>query len=165
MRHVNIWKKQEETIIRRTISNLLQVHETIRFETNTKNSLNTPWCLCFNFLLFQRFEKEAEKFQAEKSDAIEKKDDIRLRALNDRMVNVEKCFITAAGLPNQPITRHVIFAPSVSNSYGSTSFPGISDLVVKEDKTDQDWLDIREQASIVFNAISEASQTLKSDEN
>ena len=81
------------------------------------------------------------------------------------MVNVEKSFITAPGLPNQPITRHVIFAPSINNAYGSTSFPGISDLVAKENKMNQDWLDIKEQASIVFNAISEATAALKADAN
>ena len=81
------------------------------------------------------------------------------------MVNVEKAFITAAGLPNQPITRHVIFAPSVNNAYGSASFPGITDLVAKESKTDQDWLDIKEQTSIAFKAISDATNTLKVDAN
>ena len=112
-----------------------------------------------------RFNDEATKFQAEKGTAIDKKDDIKLRALNDRMVNVEKAFITAAGLPNQPMTRHVIFAPSVNNKYGSTSFPGISDLVAKQNKTDQDWLDIKKQTSIVFKAISDATNTLKADAN
>ena len=81
------------------------------------------------------------------------------------MVNVERAFITAAGLPNQPMTRHVIFAPSINDSYGTTSFPGIADLVAKENKTDQDWLDIKKQASIVFKAISEATNALKSETN
>ena len=112
-----------------------------------------------------RFKDEATKFQAEKGKAADEKDDIKLRALNDRMVNVEKAFITAAGLPNQPMTRHVIFAPSVNNKYGSTSFPGISDLVAKQNKTDQDWLDIKRQTSIVFKAISDAANTLKADAN
>ena len=112
-----------------------------------------------------RFKDEATEFQAEKGKAIDEKDDIKLRALNDRMVNVEKAFITAAGLPNQPITRHVLFAPSVNNKYGSTSFPGISDLVAKQNKTNQDWLDIKKQTSIVFKAISEATDTLKADAN
>ena len=79
------------------------------------------------------------------------------------MVNVEKAFITAAGLPDRPITRHVLFAPSVTNSYGSTSFPGITDLVAKENKTKQDWLDIKKHISIVFKSISEATSSLKED--
>ena len=112
-----------------------------------------------------RFKDEAEKFQAEKGKAVDEKDDIKLRALNDRMVNVEKAFITAAGLPNRPITRHVILSPSVNNASDSASFPGISDLVVKQNKTDQDWLDIKKQTSIVFKAISEATDTLKADAN
>ncbi|CAB4001425.1 Hypothetical predicted protein [Paramuricea clavata] len=109
----------------------------------------------------KKFRNEATKFQAEKGKAIDEKDDIKLRALNDRMVNVEKAFITAPGLPNQPIIRHVIFAVN----YASVNFPGIRDLVFKQNKTDQDWLDIKKQASIVFKAISEATDTLKADAN
>ena len=81
------------------------------------------------------------------------------------MVNVEKAFITPGGLPNRPNTRHVVFAPSIHDAYVSTSFPGITDLVAKENKTDQDWIGIKEHTSIVFKAISEATNTLKADEN
>ena len=42
------------------------------------------------------------KFQKETETAEEDKDDIRLRDLNDRMVNVEKSFIYARGLPDRP---------------------------------------------------------------
>ncbi|XP_028396939.1 glutamate carboxypeptidase 2-like [Dendronephthya gigantea] len=111
----------------------------------------------------KRFKEEAEKFQEEKGKALEEKDDVKLRDLNDRMVNVEKSFITAPGLPNRPITRHVIFAPSKNNIYGSTSFPGIFDLMFSKNKTEQDWLDIKEQASILFKAISSATDSLKAD--
>ena len=84
--------------------------------------------------------------------------------MNDRMVNVEKAFITAAGLPDQPMTRHVVFAPSVRNSYGTTSFPGITDLLAKENKTETDWLEIKNQVSIVFKAISDATSAMSADE-
>ena len=80
------------------------------------------------------------------------------------MVNVEKAFITAAGLPDQPITRHVVFAPSITNTYGTTSFPGITDLLAKENKTDADWLEIKNQVSIVFKAISDATNAMNADE-
>ncbi|XP_028397055.1 glutamate carboxypeptidase 2-like isoform X2 [Dendronephthya gigantea] len=109
------------------------------------------------------FKKEAKIFEAEGNEAFEEKDDIKLRDLNDRMINVEKAFITAPGLPNRPNTRHVVFAPSVNNAYGSTSFPGISDLMFKENKTEQDWLDIKKQASVLFQAISSATDVLKAD--
>ncbi|XP_028396940.1 glutamate carboxypeptidase 2-like [Dendronephthya gigantea] len=109
------------------------------------------------------FKEEAKIFQEEKKKALDGKFDIQLRDLNDRMVNVEKAFLTAPGLPNRPNTRHVVFAPSVNNAYGSTSFPGISDLMFKENKTEQDWLDIKEQASVLFKAISSATDALKAD--
>ncbi|XP_028396937.1 glutamate carboxypeptidase 2-like [Dendronephthya gigantea] len=113
----------------------------------------------------RKFIEEAKKFQAEKEKALDLKDDIKLRDLNNRMVNVEKSFISTPGLPNRPNTRHVVFAPSVNNVYGSTSFPGISDLMFKQHKTEKDWLDIKRQASVVFKAISGATETLKADGN
>ena len=81
------------------------------------------------------------------------------------MVNVEKAFITAAGLPDRPMTRHVVFAPSVTNTYGSTSFPGITDLLTKKNKMETDWLEIKNQVSIVFKAISDATSAMNADEN
>ena len=59
--------------------------------------------------------------------------------------------------------RHVIFAPSANNAYGSTSFPGISDLMFIKSKTREDWLAIKEQASVVFKAIAGATDALKPD--
>jgi hypothetical protein len=63
------------------------------------------------------------------------------------------------------MTRHVIFAPSVNDKYSSTSFPGITEIVFKRSKTDQDWLDIKKQTSILFKAISDATNILKADAN
>ena len=119
--------------------------------------------LSFMERAIQNFTKAAETFEKEKENAMDSKSDIALRDLNDRMVNVEKAFIYAPGLPNQPITRHVLFAPSTFNKYGTTSFPGISDLLYPANKTEEDWENIKKQVSVVFQAISEATNTLLPD--
>ena len=111
----------------------------------------------------QEYRKAAEKFKKENESAMNVKSDIELRDFNDRMVNVEKAFIYPYGLPNQPYTRHLVFAPSITNSYGTTSFPGISDLMVATNKTSDDWQEIKRQISIVYKAISEATAALLPD--
>ena len=103
------------------------------------------------------------RFQQEVEGAIANKDDIQLRDLNDRMVNIEKSFIYSYGLPNQKFNRHVIFTPALQ--YVDTYFPGISDLIVVSNKTEKDWREIRRQASIVFKSIMSAVDTLKQDAN
>ena len=111
----------------------------------------------------KQYTKAAEKFKKENETAMDVKSDIELRDFNDRMVNVEKAFIYPYGLPNQPYTRHLVFAPSITNSYGTTSFPGISDLMVPTNKTSDDWQEIKRQISIVYKAISEATAALLPD--
>ena len=108
----------------------------------------------------QNFKRTAQMFEKEKENAMDNKSDIALRDLNNRMVNVEKAFIYPLGLPNQPTTRHVVFAPSTNNKYGTTSFPGISDLLYPANKSEEDWESIKKQISIVFKAISEATDAL-----
>ncbi len=109
------------------------------------------------------FKNASGKFYEEVEKAIETKNDIELRDLNDRMVNVEKSFIYSLGLPNQKFNRHVIFAPLFNNLYASSHFPGISDLVFSSNKTEKDWKNIRREVSIVFKSIMSAVETLRKD--
>jgi len=58
-----------------------------------------------------------------------------------------------------PIYRHVVFAPSSVNSYGSSLFPGISDSIfaaIASDKED-DWNLVRRQIDIVRNHLRYAT--------
>ena len=103
----------------------------------------------------QEYTKAAEKFKKENESAMDVKSDIELRDFNDRMVNVEKAFIYPYGLPNQPYRRHLV--------YRTTSFPGISYLMVNTNKTSDDWQGIKRQISILYKAISEATAALLPD--
>ncbi|CAB4023973.1 Hypothetical predicted protein [Paramuricea clavata] len=110
-----------------------------------------------------RFNNASVKFHEEVDKAIKRKNEIELRDLNDRMVNVEKSFIYSLGLPNQKFNRHVIFAPPFNNNYASAHFPGISDLMFPSNKTEKDWGEIRRHISIVFKSIMSAAETLNED--
>ena len=75
-----------------------------------------------------------------------------LRRLNDQMIKVERAFIYSYGLPGRRLVRHVIFAPSKYNLYGSASFPGVGDILFKLDETG-DVAEVDRQISIARQAI------------
>ena len=82
-----------------------------------------------------------------------------LRRVNDQMIKVERAFIYSYGLPGRRLVRHVIFAPSKYNVYGSSSFPGVSDILFKLDETgDEDEVD--RQISIARQSILAAVDIL-----
>ena len=82
-----------------------------------------------------------------------------LRRLNDRLIKVERAFIYSYGLPGRRLIRHVIFAPSKYNVYGSSSFPGVSDTLAKFDETgDVDAVDL--QLSIATQSVLAAVDIL-----
>ena len=75
-----------------------------------------------------------------------------LRRLNDQMIKVERAFIHSYGLPGRRLVRHVIFAPSKYNLYGSSSFPGVSDILFKQHETgEKDAVDL--QLSIATQSV------------
>ena len=83
----------------------------------------------------------------------------QLRRLNDRMIKVERAFIYSYGLPGRRLVRHVIFAPSKYNLYGSSSFPGVSDILFKLHETkDEEQVDL--QLSIATQSVLAAVDVL-----
>ena len=83
----------------------------------------------------------------------------QLRRLNDRMIKVERAFIYSYGLPGRRLVRHVIFAPSKYNLYGSSSFPGVSDILFKLHETgDGEQVDL--QLSIATQSVLAAVDVL-----
>ena len=82
-----------------------------------------------------------------------------LRRLNDQMIQLERAFIYPYGLPGRRLVRHVIFAPSKYNLYGSSSFPGVSDILFKLKETgDENEVDL--QLSIATQSVLAAVDIL-----
>ena len=82
-----------------------------------------------------------------------------LRRLNDQMIKVERAFIYSYGLPGRRLVRHVIFAPSKYNLYGTSSFPGVSDILFKLEETGNE-AEVDRQISIARQAILAAVDIL-----
>ncbi len=58
--------------------------------------------------------------------------------------------------------RHVVFAPSSVNSYGSSLFPGISDTIFEATQSgkEEDWNKVRRQIDIVRNHLRYATMII-----
>ncbi len=62
---------------------------------------------------------------------------------------------------NPSVSRHVVFAPSAVNSYGSSLFPGISDTIFNATYYGQTWNDVRRQIDVVRVHLMYACQIMK----
>ena len=58
--------------------------------------------------------------------------------------------------------RHVLFAPSSVNSYGSSLFPGIADTIftATQSGSQEDWNKVRRQIDIVRNHLRYATMIM-----
>ena len=56
--------------------------------------------------------------------------------------------------------RHVIYAPSSVNSYGSSLFPGVSDAIFNAVNFNGSWDDVRRQLDFVRNHIRYATAVM-----
>ena len=58
------------------------------------------------------------------------------------------------------LCRHVIFAPSSVNSYGSSLFPGVSDTMFDALNYNGSWDDVRRQLDFVRNHVRYATSIM-----
>jgi len=85
----------------------------------------------------QEFKSASIEWSRRRDNAVKDgviKDPLKLRMFNDQIMLLERVFLLPTGLPGRPDTRHALFSPSKFNSYGSSAFPGISDLLHEVDK-------------------------------
>ena len=82
-----------------------------------------------------------------------------LRILNDKLMMMDRQFIHAPGLPGRPSLRHVLFAPSSTNTYAGSAFPGISDELASGGKGDT-----QKQISIASSKLEAANRALEIDQ-
>ena len=56
--------------------------------------------------------------------------------------------------------RHIIFAPSSVNNYGSSLFPGVSDTIFNAVNFDGSWEDVQRQLDFVRNHVRYATSIM-----
>ncbi|KAI0496509.1 hypothetical protein KFK09_022828 [Dendrobium nobile] len=91
-----------------------------------------------------------------------KKDPIKVRELNDRLMMTERAFTNREGLNERPWYKHLIYGPSQYDDYGSKSFPGIDDALetAKNLNTSKSWSLVQHEVWRVARAIKQASRVL-----
>ncbi|KAF5202476.1 N-acetylated-alpha-linked acidic dipeptidase [Thalictrum thalictroides] len=90
------------------------------------------------------------------------KDSLKVRELNDRLMMAERAFTDRDGLRGRPWYKHLVYAPSKHDDYGSKSFPGIDDAieVAKSLNTREAWQVVQHEVWRVSRAITHASLVL-----
>ncbi|KAK0570869.1 hypothetical protein LWI29_007716 [Acer saccharum] len=94
--------------------------------------------------------------------SIWKRDHFKVRELNDRLMMAERAFTDRDGLFGRPWYKHLIYAPSKHNDYGSKSFPGIDDAIeeAKNLNTAESWHTVQHEVWRVSRAVRHASLVL-----
>ncbi|XP_031272138.1 probable glutamate carboxypeptidase LAMP1 isoform X3 [Pistacia vera] len=97
--------------------------------------------------------------------SIWKKDHSKVRQLNDRLMMAERAFTDRDGLFGRTWYKHLIYAPSKHNNYGSRSFPGIQDAVEEANnlKTAESWLTVQHEVWRVSRAVNHVSLVLNGE--
>ncbi|XP_060968391.1 probable glutamate carboxypeptidase LAMP1 isoform X1 [Cannabis sativa] len=94
--------------------------------------------------------------------SIWRKDQSKLRELNDRLMMAERAFTDRDGLLERSWYKHLVYGPSKYDDYGSKSFPGIDDAVEMANKlnTAESWKLAQHEIWRVSRAVKQASQVL-----
>ncbi|GMI97762.1 LIKE AMP 1 [Hibiscus trionum] len=122
------------------------------------------------FKSIEELAKAASKIDNQKREIKEAKgwtsmwrnDRDKVRELNDRLMMAERAFTDRDGLLRMPWYKHLIYAPSRQNDYGSTSFPGIDDAIenAKNLNTAESWNLVQHEVWRVSRAVRHASLVL-----
>ncbi|XP_077994025.1 N-acetylated-alpha-linked acidic dipeptidase 2-like [Glandiceps talaboti] len=86
---------------------------------------------------------------------------LKIRQVNDQLMNVERAFIDPLGLPNRKFLRHVVYAPSSTNYYAGSAFPGIIDAMYKIDEAESSqWEVVKQQMAVIAFTIQSAATVM-----
>ncbi|XP_072024017.1 putative N-acetylated-alpha-linked acidic dipeptidase [Amphiura filiformis] len=105
---------------------------------------------------------QAAKEFKQRLGAVDTKNTLQVRQINDQMMKLDRAFIDPLGLPGRPFVRHVLFAPSSKNAYASDKFAGIADAMFDIDNNldANKWETVKQQLAAVTFAIQSAASTL-----
>ncbi|XP_077861865.1 N-acetylated-alpha-linked acidic dipeptidase 2-like [Saccoglossus kowalevskii] len=92
--------------------------------------------------------------------SMELNDAMKIRRINDQLMSVERAFIDPLGLPSRRFLRHVLFAPSVTNYYAGSAFPGIQDAMYKINENLDQWDTVKQQMAVIAFCIQSAASTM-----
>ncbi|KAG8077857.1 hypothetical protein GUJ93_ZPchr0007g5524 [Zizania palustris] len=91
-----------------------------------------------------------------------KKDSLKIRALNDRLMQAERAFTSREGLSKQEWFKHLVYGSSEQNDWESASYPGIANAIAsaRSNNTRESWECVQREIHRVARAITQASVVL-----
>ncbi|XP_061371257.1 probable glutamate carboxypeptidase LAMP1 [Gastrolobium bilobum] len=109
-----------------------------------------------------KIKNQRKEIEASKGWTTWKKDHLKVRELNDRLMMAERAFTDRDGLFGRSWYKHLIYGPSKHNDYGSQSFPGIDDALnmAKKLHTAESWHCVQHEVWRISRVIIHASLVL-----
>lgn len=111
------------------------------------------------------FAVATRRFQDTALAQLDPNDLLAVRRINDQLMQLERHFVDPHGLPNRPEYNHIVFAPSSSDSYSSSSFSGLTDLLEAvgnetEAQRPKEWAQIKQHLSVIAFFVDAAGESL-----
>lgn len=101
-----------------------------------------------------------ENIKNQASGVIDKKKERKVQMLNNRMVILQKMFLTPKGTPNRPWIKNLIYGISENSFYPNITLVAISDAIIEAQKSGK-WTDVKHQISVTDHSIAQAMEALK----
>ncbi|XP_072035651.1 putative N-acetylated-alpha-linked acidic dipeptidase [Amphiura filiformis] len=117
----------------------------------------------------ENFTQSATQFHS-RLESVDLNSALAVRAVNDQMMLLDRSFMmTVAGMPGQPLERHIIFTGRITTSrdeFPTGTFPGIYDImhyILRKNppNPEETWRDLERHVSILTYMIQSAAATLE----
>nr|XP_039265961.1 putative N-acetylated-alpha-linked acidic dipeptidase [Styela clava] len=89
----------------------------------------------------------------------DKKNEIVVRMLNDKLMHFERMFLDYSGLFDRPYYRHLLFAPNTEHYYSSSELPAIVSAIYKANSMGN-WEEVSKQLSFLTSNLLSAALTI-----
>lgn len=101
-----------------------------------------------------KFATNAERFQTKVAEiaASKSKSTDTTAYLNEKLVQLERYFLSDFGLPHRSWYKHVVFGPGFYEGYKAAAFPGIADAIIFKDPSSALQSHVDEVALVVGRA-------------
>ncbi|CAL4947523.1 unnamed protein product [Urochloa decumbens] len=109
-----------------------------------------------------KIHKEKMSLQAENWSLKTRQYTLKVREINDRLMMAERAFTNREGLAGRPWYKHMIYASSDQDNWGTKAFPGIVSAMdkAKKSNTTESWRLLQHEIYRVARVVSKASAVL-----
>jgi len=90
------------------------------------------------------------------------KDSLRIRQLNDRLMQTERAFTSREGIFKLEWFKHLVYGPSDQNDWDTAVYPGIANAIAsaRSSNTSESWKFVQHEVYRVARAVTQASAIL-----